>query len=808
MMTLSGILQNMAQAMQVELKMGCLDTAVMGGFSTFIIKCAQKACDSCENELARHNLTVLVPLFREYVAKDKEERKKMVEYGLTVLGQVKAAVNAEAGGERKEKPPVVEQVNGRETEKPVNDALENQSLQYLKNIGPKRVRLLNKLGIYSITDLFYYIPRRYEDRSQLKPFYMLAHGETETASGIIVGMQEIKPRRGLTITKAALRDATGIGYAVWFNQPYVKKQLIPGKELIVSGKVDKKFGQVQITVADFEVVDDSDNVHVGRIVPVYSVTEGLPQRVFRTIMKNLIDSFGDRLAEPLPDSIRRRYDLPSINEALRNIHFPEDWNCIEEARRRLAFDELLVLQLGLASMKISQLRKVRGIAHKKHGPLMKRFMDNLPFPLTKAQQRVLESIYRDMESPKPMNRLLQGDVGSGKTIVSAAALIKTVESGYQGVLMAPTEILAEQHYLGLRELFAPLGVKVSLLTGSISNKEKEAVLQDISQGRTDIVIGTHAVIQDEVVFQKLGLAITDEQHRFGVKQRARLQQKGHYPDVLVMTATPIPRTLAMTVYGDLDVSVIDELPPGRQPVKTFWVTENKRQRMYEFIRQQVKEGRQAYFVCPLVEESDKLDVEAAVETADRLAQVVFPDLRIGLLHGRMKADEKEQVMKAFRDGKIDILVATTVIEVGVNVPNATVMVIEDAERFGLAQLHQLRGRVGRGSHQSYCILLADPKTDEGKARMQIMQASTDGFKIAEEDLKLRGPGDFFGTRQSGLPDLKIADIVRDVKILEMARVTSFEIIEKDPALSLPEHRELKKLMVEKFKNKYHFINIS
>lgn len=459
----------------------------------------------------------------------------------------------------------------------------------------------------------------------------------------------------------------------------------------------------------------------------------------------------------------------------------------------------------MAGRKIKEEGK--GVQHRPDGPLMQRFRQYLPFTLTPAQEKVIAQIFRDMESEKPMNRLLQGDVGSGKTVVAAAALVKTVDSGYQGAMMAPTEILAEQHYLTLQEFFWPLGIKVALLTGSLSRREKENYLRGLKSGEYDIAIGTHALIQDEVEFARLGLVVIDEQHRFGVHQRARLRNKGYNPDVLVMTATPIPRTLALTVYGDLDLSVIDQLPPGRKEVKTYWVTPAQRGKVYKFLRQQLEAGRQAYLVCPLIEESEKLEVEAATRKVKEV-EAVFGDFRVGLLHGRMKAEEKEEIMQRFRAGEVDILVATTVIEVGVNVPNATVMIIEDADRFGLAQLHQLRGRVGRGEHQSYCIMIADPKTDEGRARMQVMTATSNGFVIAEEDLKIRGPGELMGTRQSGLPDLKIADLIRDAGLLETAKKAAEELLERDPELSAPEHRLLREAVLEKFKDRWDYLHIS
>lgn len=683
------------------------------------------------------------------------------------------------------------------------------NIQYIKNVGPQRAKLLNKLGVFITSDLLYHFPRRYEDRSNLKKAYQLVDGEVETIAGKVMGSQDIRPRKGLTITKVGIHDGTAMVYAVWFNQPYVKKQLPEGAELIVTGKVERKFGSVQIMVNDYEVDSQAgEAIHTARIVPVYPTTERLPQRVLRSVIKNVVDTFAERVEEFLPEFLLHKYRLPDIVSALKEIHFPESMDKAERARKRFAFEELFLLQLGVARIKNSFTQDVVGISHKPNGLLVREFLKILPFTLTKAQDKALSDIIMDMESDQPMNRLVQGDVGSGKTVVAAIALLKTIDSGFQGALMAPTEILAEQHYLGLQEILEPIGIKVALLTGSLSKKEKSALLSEIEDGSINLVVGTHALVQEVVVFHRLGLAVTDEQHRFGVKQRAVLQSKGTNPDVLVMTATPIPRTLALTVYGDLDISVIDELPPGRKPVKTTWVNAGQRKRVYNFIRQQVAEGRQVYLVCPLVEESEKLAVEAATQMAERLQTEVFPDLQIALLHGRMKSEEKERVMQGLRDKNVQILVSTTVIEVGVNIPNATVMVIEDADRFGLAQLHQLRGRVGRGEHQSHCILIANPKTDEGRARMDIMQKTGDGFVIAEEDLKLRGPGDFFGTRQSGLPDLKVADILHDIAILEAARKEAFAVIKNDPDLTKPEYQLLRQYLLEKFKGNWSYINIS
>jgi ATP-dependent DNA helicase RecG len=680
-------------------------------------------------------------------------------------------------------------------------------IQFLKSVGPKRAKLLNKLGISTIDELFYHFPRRYEDRSQLKKFYQINDGNTETITGKVVGIQELRPRKGLTITKAAIDDGSSIGYAVWFNQQFIKKQVLQGVEIVITGRVEKKYGNLQIYVTDFEVMDKDDTLHTGRIVPVYSTTDGLPAKVLRTVMKYAIDGNVDKQEEFLPEDLMKKYKFPALPETLKKIHFPEQLGDIDVARRRLIFEELFLLQIGVGLIKFTETQK-KGVKHKKDCTLFNQLSSNLPFRLTDAQDRVLKEIVNDMENVKPMNRLIQGDVGSGKTIIAALALVKTVESGYQGAMMAPTEILAAQHYYGLQEVLEPLGVKAALLTGGLSRKEKTLIIDEIKNGKVDIIVGTHAVFQDEVVFHRLGLAITDEQHRFGVRQRAKLKQKACNPDILVMTATPIPRTLALTVYGDLDISIIDQLPPGRKAIKTYWVNEKKKEEMYKYIRNQVNKGRQIYYICPLVEESDKLDITAAVNLAEILQTKIFPDLHIGLMHGRLKQETKELVMENFKSGNIDILVSTTVVEVGVHVPNATVIVIEDADRFGLAQLHQLRGRVGRGEHQSHCILIADPSTEEGRSRMSIMQSTSDGFVIAEEDLKLRGPGEFFGTKQSGMPDLKIADIIKDVRILQIACDEADKLLNDDSFLNNPNHQKLKEKVQEKFKDSINYIKIS
>jgi len=642
-----------------------------------------------------------------------------------------------------------------------------KSIQYIKGVGPSKANLLTKLGIFTIGDLLEHYPRRYEDRSQLKMINALIDGQIETFKGKVIGTVESNPRHGLKITKVSVSDCTGVAQLVWFNQPHVKKKYQSGMEVIVSGKI-KSLYQVEVLSPEVEIINGSEVLDTGRIIPIYGASENINQRFLRNIISQVLNDH-QNIYEILSNRIVSQYSLLNRRLAFENIHFPQSIEMLECARRRLVFEELYLLQCSLLFLKKQQRGNRVGIKHGLDGSLSVQAREQLPFILTGDQQKVLFEVKSDMEDVTTMQRLVQGDVGSGKTVIAALALVKTVENGYQGAMMVPTEILAGQHYRTLTELFAPLGISVSILTGKLTRRAREQVLNKLKDGLVDVVIGTHALIQDTVEFKYLGLVITDEQHRFGVRQRSILQAKGNTPDVLVMTATPIPRTMALTVYGDLDVSSIRQLPPGRKPIKTFVRGSDRRRLVYKFIVDEVQNGRQAYVVCPLVEESEKIDAQSAVELYEELVQADLKDIRCGLVHGKMKAADKDAVMNAFYSGEIKVLVATTVIEVGVNVPNASVMVIEGAERFGLAQLHQLRGRIGRGGYQSYCILCSDNKNPETQERLTIMTKTNDGFILAEEDLKLRGPGQFFGTRQHGLPDLKIADIISDLSIFLEAK---------------------------------------
>lgn len=695
-----------------------------------------------------------------------------------------------------------------------------RDIQYVKGVGPARAKLLNRLGIFTVEDFLYYIPFRYEDRSNLRPIndisksgsagFLTVQGKVESSRIVIT------PRQRKKIFEAVIGDGTGYITAKWFNQPYLKEVLRKGSTVVVSGHVKSDYHGYGICMEgpEFEVIGagDTDLIHTGRIVPVYHVTNGLSQKVMRGIVKEVLDSIS--IPEIIPADLLSKYNLPVLHESINNIHFPPEGTGMDTlnnggtmAHNRLAFEEFYLLETGLAMKKTSVIKE-SGIAFNTHGNLPGRFSSLLPYKLTPSQQRVIKEIEEDMAVPYPMNRLLQGDVGCGKTVVAITAMLTAIENGYQSVLMAPTEILAEQHNRNIRTYLEQLGIPSIVLTSGVKPKERAAVLNDISSGKVRIIIGTHALLEEGVKFQRLGLAVIDEQHKFGVLQRATLKEKGYNPDVLIMTATPIPRTLALTVYGDLNLSVIDELPPGRMPVQTRWLYGDRRKDAYYIMQEELKKGRQSYVVYPLVEESEKVDLKGAVEMAEKLRKA-FNGYNVGLLHGRMKSAEKEVIMEGFKNNNIHILVSTTVVEVGVDVPNATVMVIEHAERFGLSQLHQLRGRVGRGGDKSYCLLLTEGYiSEDGRRRLTVMERTNNGFEIAEEDLSIRGPGEFFGTRQSGLPELKVANILRDAKVLEIARREAFELVMNDPLLSLPGHKLLRNAIERRWKDKLKLATVS
>lgn len=667
----------------------------------------------------------------------------------------------------------------------------HDSISSIKGIGPKKAEALSKLNIKTLEDLIYFFPRDYEDRRCVKNISQLEEDETAVVRARVTLVVNDRYRRGSKrLLRLLVTDDTGSLEVVFFNAGYLAKSFKAGDEYVFYGKVSANFGKMQMVHPDFSR-DDS----VSGILPVYPLTKGITQREMRIWQKSA-EALYCRAEEILSPGTIENNRLCSIEYALRNVHFPEEKQKLLEGKYRLVFDELLVMQTGLLAAGTSSREGRNGIAFSAEVSVQD-YIDSLPYPLTGAQSRCVDEIIADLESGKVMNRLVQGDVGSGKTAVAEIAMYKAVKCGYQAVLMAPTEILAKQHYEGLKKSFAAHGIEVGFLSGTMKAAEKRENLRMLEDGTIQILIGTHAIIQPEVRFSRLGLVITDEQHRFGVKQRISLKEKGENPNVLVMTATPIPRTLAVILYGDLDVSVIDELPPGRQKIRTRSLTADQRSRCYDFVEKQLQQGRQAYVVTPLIEDSEVLDVKSAQQVTEELSQR-FRRYKVALIHGGMKQSEKDSIMELFYRGEIDVLVATVVIEVGINVPNATVIVIENAERFGLAQLHQLRGRVGRGSFSSYCFLIRDGNSEIAKKRCEIMEASSDGFYIAEEDLKLRGPGEIFGTRQHGLPDLNIADLARHISILNVAKNEAKIIIENDPQLKKTENQPLRRRVIRLF----------
>ncbi|MFA4842770.1 MAG: ATP-dependent DNA helicase RecG [Candidatus Omnitrophota bacterium] len=683
------------------------------------------------------------------------------------------------------------------------------NIQYLKGLGPKRAKAFHQLGINTIEGLLYYFPRRYEDRTKFLPIAKLEAGEMYTVKAQILAKSERRSfrRRGFSIIEVAIGDDTGKLFCVWFNQPYLKQYFKIGETLILYGKIEHYSGRLQMNSPEFEIVQEGlspkgtvppESLDIGRIVPIYTLPKGITQRHFRKILKLALDVYVSKVREILTFDIRSRHSLLNLAKSLLQIHFPTGPDAQKEAYRRLSFEEFFLFQIPLALRK-SKKRELPGIAHKVEGCLVEDFIDNLPFKLTAAQAKVIAEIGTDMARPFAMQRLLQGDVATGKTVVATVAALMAIQGGYQAAFMAPTEILAKQHFEKIGSQVKKSEVKIGLLTSSLNKKEKDKIYQEIKEGKINLIIGTHALLEKKVECKNLGLVVIDEQHKFGVGQRALLPVKGPNPDVLIMTATPIPRTLAITLYADLDVSIINERPLGKAIVRTLYFCQEDIAEAYKVAKEQLHSGHQVYIIYPVIEESYALDIAGAKKMSEELKNGEFKDFRLALIHGRMKAKEQDEAMLKFRRRELDILVATTVIEVGIDIANATCMLIAHAERFGLSQLHQLRGRIGRGADESFCVLISDKEASpEAKARIAAMLNYNDGFKIAEEDLKIRGPGEFFGVRQSGLSELRIANPLTQLQLLKTAREEAIKLVRLDPGLTNRENLALKEKLLQRF----------
>lgn len=796
-------LKSLRSVLELECKKGYTDKAVIGGLDKYLHRQAGQIRQSIRDPKLLVSFDKLDLANSNYGSYSLEQRKSWLANILEWLDNWER--NRQENNQKVRTP---EKTPSAKSELRKSGDL-NSPVTVIKGITPKVSNKFAKLNVRTVRDLLYFFPRRYVDYSQRKPICELVEGEEQTIIGTVwqARVATFGNRPG---TEAIVGDATGNVRVVWFNQPYLAKSLPTNATIAISGLVSVFKGQKVFESPEWELLKDKEPIHTGRLVPIYPLTEGLSPRQVRRWTKEALDAYSWQLKDFLPQDVKIRCQFLELRTAVEQIHYPEDPTMAEKARRRLAFDELFLLQLGLLLKKRDWQETQPGNAFHVDPRIVERFLRCLPFTLTSAQERVLGEILTDLQQAKAMSRLLQGDVGSGKTVIATLALLIAVANDFQAALMAPTEVLAEQHFhticgylsqasRGKSEVepngeefvrsysgFLSRPVSVGLLTGSLRSADKERLHSEIKQGRISIIVGTHALIQKEVEFQKLGLAVIDEQHRFGVLQRSSLRQKGFNPHILAMTATPIPRTMALTLYGDLDISIIDELPPGRQVVRTKCLEPEHRQKAYEFLRRQVTNGRQAFIICPLIEESEILQAKAAIVEYERLSREIFPDLKLGLLHGQMPIDEKEKVLRQFRAGSLDILVSTSVVEVGIDVPRASVILIEGAERFGLSQLHQLRGRVGRDKEQGYCMLVSEKASPEARERLRLMEKIHDGFALAEKDLELRGPGEFFGTHQSGLPNLRLARL-SDLQSLEIARREAMTVFQSDRYLTKPEH---------------------
>jgi ATP-dependent DNA helicase RecG len=807
-------IDNLRKVLELERAKGFADSAVLGGLDGYLRRFSQDRVLLSNEHLASAISSLPVG---GYASLPSSKRRRWLEELLAIIDDrsagsqrplrvrpktVASSPPLAAGSAEKRARPVAARRAVQTAAQPSLDS----PISALRGVSRATLSRFARLGVHTIRDLLFHFPYRYNDFANIRPISQLVVGEEQTVLATVWSAVETTIGRRMKGSEAIVGDETGTLRVIWWGQRYVARQLRTGTQVALSGKVSVYRGQLQMESPEYESLANDDLIHTARLVPVYPLTEGLWPRVVRRLAKDALDNFADSVPDPVPPELKERLRLWPLPHALRQMHYPDSLEMAQMARRCLAFQELLIIQLGVLMRRRAWQESGRAYQLALPREALAGFLSCLPFALTQAQRRVMGEMAADIGREVPMSRLLQGDVGSGKTVVATAGLLAAVASGCQGAMMAPTEILAEQHY---RTICALLGegrepildggvfqpsymekpLRVALLIGSLRGREKAAAQEAIACGEVDIAIGTHALIQAEVAFPRLGLVVVDEQHRFGVMQRAALRAKGQSPHVLVMTATPIPRTLVLTVYGDLDISLIDEMPAGRKVVKTIRALPHERDEVYGFVRQEVTKGRQAFIICPLIEESEAIAAKAAVQEYEHLARDVFSDLRLGLVHGRLPTAEREAEMRSFRDGDLDILVSTAVVEVGIDVANATVMLVEGADRFGLSQLHQFRGRVGRGEHQSYCILLAENPSLEAQERLSLMETIYDGFRLAEEDLRLRGPGEYFGTRQTGMPDLKVARL-SDIDLIERARAEAARLLEADPSLAQPEHRLL------------------
>lgn len=783
--------------LSLEQRQGYTDTAVVGGLAGFIERQCSRLGQALGGNGVRAAVRDLTDLFADYGALEPRERAERIARARQILDAIGAGERVEPAAHaptRKRRA----QVPRRTVHDPVT---------VLWGVSETRAQQLANLGIHTVLDLLQHYPLRHEDRRRIQSIAALGAGEVATIRATVEATGEARKRGRFSITTVPVRDESGPAELLWYGQDFRATQFEPGTEVFATGVVRYFRDLPQLDNPEVESTARRNPLSAGRIVPIHGLTKGLYMPQMRRLAYTAVRDYGELVPEIVPEDVRERRGLCGAQFAIENIHFPRDDEALERARHRITFEELFLLQVQLARLRREAKAPEAGVRLRVEAAWLDELKGVLPFELTAAQERVIGEIAADLADAAPANRLLHGDVGSGKTAVAAWVLLAAARNEYQAAYMVPTEVLAEQQHRTLRELFAPLDVEVVLLVGGM-RRGKKRLQQRIADGDVPVVVGTHALIQEAVQFRRLGVAIIDEQHRFGVLQRAALREKGYNPNVVVMTATPIPRTLALTVYGDFDISVLDEMPPGRRPPATEVLTMRQRPQAYDLVRQEVVAGKQAFIVCPLVEESERLQLRAATELARRLEREIFPDLRIGLVHGRMPTDEKEAVMQAFRRGQLDVLCSTSVIEVGVNVPNASVMLVENAERFGLAQLHQLRGRVCRGEHQSHCILLVGTRSREAWGRVEVLARTNDGFEIAEEDLKVRGPGEFYGTRQHGLPDLKMASVLSDTLTLVQAREEAMALIDADPGLRKPAHRALGERLTQRLDERVRLASIS